>query len=110
MSRPAPATMVRSSTPRWGVPPPRARPRPRRPPERGSRGARADSRLEDRLPERARDELDSERGGAVARVEDGVHLAYLDRAQLPRRREDLHRELRLTVREAAAHRRADPRR
>src|SRR5258708_38445651 len=63
--------------------------------------------LEDRLPERTRDELDGERRGGVAGVEDRIDLGDLDRAQLPRRREHLHRELRLAVGEAAAHRRTD---
>src|SRR5204863_60231 len=66
--------------------------------------------LEDRLTQRRRDELDGERRGAVLAVEDRVHLGDLERAQLSRGGEHLHRQLRLAIREAAAeHQRDRPR-
>ena len=65
---------------------------------------------EDLLPERARDELDRRQRGRVLAVEDRVHLDDLERAREPGLGDELEREVRLAIRETAAHRRADARR
>ena len=60
-------------------------------------------RLEDAGAEGARDELDRERAGLVRAVEDRVHLDELERVEQPRLGDELEREVRLAVGEAAAH-------
>ena len=64
-------------------------------------------RVRDPRAERARGELDRELARLVLAVEDRVHLDELERVEAARLGDELEREVRLAVREAAAHRRAD---
>ena len=68
---------------------------------------RAARSAEDRLPERARDQLDRGRGGRVLAIEDRVHLDHLERSGEPGLRDELEREVRLAIGEPAADRRPD---
>ena len=63
--------------------------------------------LEDRLPERARDELDCGQRGRVLAVEDRVDLDDLERPGEPRLGDELEREVGFAVGETSAHGRSD---
>src|SRR5215210_715717 len=71
---------------------------------------RQPERLEDARPEGARCEPDRESGGFVLVVEDGIDLHELQRAEQSALGDELHHQVRLAVREAAADRRTDARR
>ena len=73
------------------------------------RRAREDPPLQDRLAERARDELDGEICRRVLPVEDRVHLDHLERTGKTGFGHQLQRQMRLSVGEAAANRRPDTR-
>ena len=68
---------------------------------------RATPSLEDRLAERARDELDRGQCGRVLTVEDRIRLDDLEGAGDPRLGDELAGEMRLAVGQPAAHGRAD---
>ena len=68
---------------------------------------RGEASSDDALAERRADQLDGQLAGHVLAVEDRVHLDDLERADRAGLGEQLHREVRLAVGDAAAHRRAD---
>src|SRR5204862_6988693 len=83
--------------------------RPRRRLARAGAGATYRAELENPRAERTRNQLDGELCGLVLAVQDRIHLHDLERAGETGLRDQLHSQMRLAVREAAADQRTDAR-